>query len=100
MDDDERQGTGRIRALVDEVDRDAVDLGGELWELIESPLVLPPVVGSAPVLGQLPQVTNLHAVVPPGAGDLLGPARPGQSILEIHDHGLLDVDLERFDCLH
>jgi hypothetical protein len=79
---------------VDEVHVGAVDRRGELRELVEPRLVPPPVVGGAPVLGQLPQVGERHAVAPADARQLVGPAGAGEAVPQIVQVGLWDVDAE------
>src|SRR5262249_47001115 len=46
---DDWQCIGVLRSHVDEMDVDAIDLGDELWQAVELPLQLPPVVAGAPV---------------------------------------------------
>ncbi len=81
--DQERQGGRLRRAHVQEVQVLPVDSGGELRERVQPGLVLTPVVGGAPVLGQLSQVGERHPVVPADAGELLGPAGPAQALAKV-----------------
>jgi hypothetical protein len=62
---------------VQKVDALAVDLGGELWILVERHLLGAPVVLPAPVLGELLQIAQRYAAgpLPPGSS-------PGQRALQ------------------
>jgi hypothetical protein len=82
---------------VDEVDGLAVDLGGEVRKLVELRLVRAPVVAGAPVLGKLLQPRQRKAVVPPGAGDLVGLTGAGEPVGQVVQVGLRDVDAKRLD---
>ncbi len=83
-----------------EVDVLAVDLGGELGDLVEAGLVDSPVVAAGPVLDQVDEVVLVHAVVPADAGDLVGPAGAGQSVSQVVEVSLRDVDTERLHVGH
>jgi hypothetical protein len=78
--EDQRERLWFRRPDVDEVDVLTVDLGGEVRKLVEFCLVLAPVVTGAPVLGQFLEPRQREAVVPPGVGDLVGPAGAGESV--------------------
>jgi len=80
--DDQRKVIGLGRSHVQEVDVLSVD-GDELGELVEARFVFSPVVGGAPVLGQLPQVVERHSIVPADSGRLVGPVGPGQTLAQI-----------------
>ena len=95
--DDQRQRVRLGRTDVQEVDRLAVDRGGELREPVERRLVLPPVVLGSPILGQVLQVPERHAPAPPGVGRLVGPTGAGEPLLEIVDVPLGNFDPERTD---
>ena len=47
-----------------------------------------PVVARAPVLGQLLDVVERHAVAPPDAGQLVGPAGAGEPVAQVVQVGL------------
>src|SRR5262245_41556917 len=79
---------------MDKVDRQSVDLGHELWELVQLALVDAPVVLVPPVRNQLFQVTQLDPVVPAGF-DLARKAGAGQPFLEIAEYTVIHGDLER-----
>jgi hypothetical protein len=93
-----RHGVRPRRAQVREVDALAVDLGGELRELVEPPLVRPPVVAVAPVPGQLAQVVAGDAVLPPGTRQLVGPAGRVQPAVQLVQVPLRDGDPEGLDA--
>ena len=95
--EDERQGVRLGRAHVEEVDVLPVDRGRELRVLVEPRLPGAPVVAAAPVVGELLDVGARHAVAPPGAGQLVGPARARETLVEVVQHGLGDLDPERSD---
>ena len=60
-----------------EVDGLTVDLGRVLRELIQSGLVLAPVVAGTPVLGQVLEVVERNAPAPADTRQLIGPASAG-----------------------
>ena len=72
VDEHQRGGVRLAGTHVQEVNVLAVDRGGELWVSVELGLVCAPIVGRAPVLGQLPQVALRDAAAPP-------PIRNGRS---------------------
>src|SRR6266851_1592939 len=77
-----------------------VDRGSELSKRVQPLLMSTPVVAGAPVLGQLFHVFQGDAVVPARAGQLVGPAGPGQPGPQVVQIGLRDIDAERPDsCL-
>ena len=73
--DDERERVGPLALDVDEVDAEPVDLGAELRQRVQTPLLLPPVVAVAPVRGQLLHVGQIRPHRPARAVDLIGPPR-------------------------
>ena len=72
MDQEQREGVVVGRALVDEMDRLAVDARAEVRKLVEPGLLRSPVVVVAPVLDQLTQVVDRD---PAGMGGLYGIGR-------------------------
>jgi hypothetical protein len=84
---------------VDEVDVLAVDLRGEVVELVEPCLTGTPVVGVVPVRDQLPQEAQLGPVVPARVGDLLREPRAREALPEVVEDILGDVDVERLDAV-
>ena len=85
------------RALVDEVNVEAVDAGLEVVEAVERPLLRAPVVLVPPVRHQLAHVVQVAAVGPAGALQLVGEARVLEPRLQIVQHGIRHVDHERHD---
>ena len=68
---DQRQGAEFLRTLVDEVNVETVDVRLELIELIEPPLLRPPVERGAPVGDELLEVRQVRAVIPARAVDAI-----------------------------
>jgi hypothetical protein len=97
MGEDQRQGLWLRGADVEEVDRLAVDGGGELRVLVQPRLVLAPVVAVTPVGGQLLEIVERHPAAPADPGQLVGPAGTGQPVAQVVEVGLGDVDPERPD---
>jgi len=74
MGQDQRDPAAASRPLMDEVDRDASDLGAELRERIELLLLCSPVKGVLPVVYQFLEVRSIRAVIPACSFYLIGPA--------------------------
>src|SRR2546430_7952023 len=70
MGEDQRQGIGLGGAHMHEVYGLTIDLGCELRDLIESGLVLAPVVAGTPIVGQFLEVVKRNASAPADAGQL------------------------------
>src|SRR5881628_3259875 len=60
----ERHGVGLLRSLVDEMNVEPVDVGLELIQLVEPPLLGAPIEFLAPVSDELFEVPEIGAVVP------------------------------------
>ena len=69
-----QHGVGPFALLVDEVDPHSVDIGLEMAEGIDQPLLGPPVEPCAPVFHQFLDVVQVAPIVSPGAGDFIWPA--------------------------
>jgi hypothetical protein len=82
---------------VQELHAGSVDRGDELGVGVERRLAGPPVVLLSPVVGELTQVSGGNAALPAGAGQVAGPAGPGQPLAEVVDVGLRDADAVRPD---
>ena len=94
---DERQRVLVLRADVDEVNVDSVDLGQEHGERVQPRLHLAPVVGGAPVahhLLELPELRPLRSVVD---GLLIRPAGRGDAPAEISELRFRNIDAEGAD---
>ena len=81
--DNQRQSVRFGGADVQEVDVLPVDLGGELRVGVELGLPGAPVVTVSPVLDEFLHPLQAHAVVRPGAGDLVGPAGALEPLLQV-----------------
>src|SRR5947209_9964943 len=95
MSDQQRLRAGLAGSDVQEVDALPVDLGNELGVLVELRLLGAPVVPRAPVPGEVFQVAQRHAAGPFHAGQLAGPAGVGESVMQVLDVSLGDLDTER-----
>src|SRR5215468_10672384 len=82
------------------MDVGAVDRRRELWDLVESRLVLAPVVVGAPVFGQVFQVRQRHAAGPAGTWYLVGPPGPHQPPAQVGQGGVGEVDPKRSQLGH
>ena len=82
---------------MDEVDVEPVDVRRELIELIETTFRGAPVEAVAPIAHELFQIREVRAVVPVRVGDLTRETRAPESILQVGQDGIGDVDLERND---
>ncbi len=85
------------RTRMDEMDALPVDPGGELGKGVGPGLEARPVVVVLPVPAQLDQEIAFGAVLPPGAGYLVGPPGPGQPVTEIVDLGGGDAHIKGLD---
>lgn len=100
VDEEQRQGIRGAALLVEEVHGERLEpfglqLGGELWELVELRLGAPPVEGLGPVLGQALHLGERRAALPLDAPQLIGVPGPGQPVLEVRQLLVRDGDLER-----
>src|SRR5262249_13072116 len=77
----------------------AVDLGGELGKPIQLPLGRTPVVGGAPVAGEVFEVAQGYPALPADAGQLGRPAGVVEPAVQVVQGGLRDVDTERLHRL-
>jgi hypothetical protein len=93
--DDQREGTRMRRSLVDEMDIQSVDLGGELVEAVERGLPRPPVVFVGPVAGQFAGVLQGNALAPVVHAFGLWPTGARQPRSQIIEHGVGNVDTKR-----
>ncbi len=94
---DQRQRVLMLRAHVDEVDVDAVDLGRELRQRVEFRLGLAPVVVGRPVAGELLHRRELHALRPIVDELLARPARRRDAPAQVVELLLRNVDVEGTD---
>jgi hypothetical protein len=92
--DDERERVLVLRANVDEVDVEAVDLGDELGERVQLRLAPAPVVLGRPVARELLHRGQRHALRVVRDGLLLGPLRRRDAPAEVVESLLRNVDVE------
>jgi hypothetical protein len=64
----------------------------ELVEGVQLRLLRPPVEAVSPVRGQAPHEREVRAVLPPASADLVGPARARQSLPQVGQHAVVDVE--------
>ena len=86
---------GPLALDVDEVDAEPVELGAELRQRVQMPLLLPPVVAVAPVRGQLLHIGQIRPHRPARAVDLVRPPRRVEPRAQVVENGVVDVNLER-----
>ena len=91
---DERQRALLLRAYVDEMDIDAVDLRDELRQRVESRLHLAPIVVRPPILHELLDGFQSHALRLIGDDLAIRPARCLQTVAQVDKRVLGDVDVE------
>ena len=95
--DDERQCVAVLRANVDEVDVEAVDLGDELREGVQLRLTPAPVVLGRPVARELLHRRQRHALRVISDSPLLGPLRGLDTPPEVVEGLVGNVNVERAD---
>ncbi len=77
MGDEQGEGVGFWRPLVDGVNSLAVDSRGDLIEGVDPGLGGSPVEAIGPVVGQAPKPSQIAAVIPSRVIDLVGPPGVG-----------------------
>ena len=86
-----------LRADVNEVDVDAVDLGDELRQGVQLRFDLAPVVFRPPIAHELLELCELHALRLIGNRFLVGPPRRVDAPAQIGERVVWNVDPERAD---
>ena len=86
-----------LRADVNEVDIEAVDLGHELRQGIQLRFRLPPVVAGAPILDERLDLRELYALRLVTDRLRIGPARRLHTPAKVNEVLLGDIDAERAD---
>jgi hypothetical protein len=94
MRDDDRQGLLVLRAHVDEMDVEAVDLGDEVRHRVDARLALAPVVFRGPVARELLRGGELHALRGIGDGFLFGESCRQHALAQVGELRIGDIDLE------
>jgi hypothetical protein len=89
-------GAAVARTLVDEVHACAVDLGAEVGERVQLPLLLAPVEALGPVIERKAQVVELGSLIPPDPRDLIRPARRADARAQVVEDLVGYVDREGF----
>src|SRR3712207_5732382 len=97
MGKDHGQSIGMLRADVNEVDIEAVDLGDELRQGIQLRLRLPPVVAGAPILDERLDLRELYTLRLVIGRLTVGPADRSNAPAELHELLFRNVDAERAD---
>src|SRR5215213_4758668 len=92
----DRYGIVAVCPLVDEVQIDALQRHAVLLEVVQLRLLRTPVVLVLPVGGELSRVREAHPVAPPGARDLVWPARALQALVQIGKKRVGQGDPEGF----
>src|SRR5262245_10704080 len=88
-----------LRPHVNEVDVDPVDLRHEIVQRIEFSFFRAPIVSVLPMVDEVLRVVEWDAVLPAGSFDLVRPARPRQTVVEVVENRFGDRDLEWGDSL-
>ena len=101
MGDDQRHRLGMLRADVQEVNAEPVDLGGELRKAIEFRLARAPVIFLGPIAADILDPLQRRALAPVVDQFGLRPARVAQPRLEIVEHVVADRNAIGFYfCIH
>ena len=105
MRDQQRKRVLARGPLVDEVDAEPVDLGGEVVEPVERGFAGAPVVAVGPVGGEFAGVGQRDALAPVVHGFVLRPPGVGQARPQVDEVGVGNGDAERVNgnhssCLH
>ncbi len=79
---------------MDEVDIEPVDFAGELVKAIELGLALTPVIRVSPVLADVLNPCQRRTLAPVRDDFRIRPARAPQSLCEIGEHKVADIDAE------
>jgi hypothetical protein len=98
MGQDQRYPAPAWRPLMDEVDVHAIELGTEVIERVQHPLLRTPVELAGPIRKRLSQVVEVGALLPGNARHLIRPARVADARPEVRQNLLLDIDREGLDA--
>ncbi len=79
---------------VNEVDRLPVDSGAEVRQIVEPRFLRAPVIIVAPVRDELAQVVDRDPVLPAGFVDLVGETGPRETVAQVVEVVVVDVDPE------
>ena len=95
--DDDRQGILMLRANVNEMNVQPVDLGDELRQGVQPRLDLAPIVFRRPIAGELLHRRERHALRVISDGFLFGPARRVDALPQVDEVLFRHVDAEGAD---
>jgi hypothetical protein len=98
--DDQWESIGVRGTLMDEVDIESVDFGGELVKPIESRFPCPPVVSVGPVAGEVANVIQRDALAPVVDALCFGPPRVFQAHVQVSHVVVGNSDAEWCDVVH
>src|SRR3954453_15108276 len=92
---EERQGILMFRTNMNEMDIEPIDLGDEVWQVLQFLLALAPVVLGRPIARECLHRRELHALRQVVDGFLVGPACGSDASTQVLEVGLGGVDPER-----
>src|ERR1700733_1121814 len=85
---------------MDEVNRQSIDVGGELVESVQPRFPGAPVVTVGPIRGKFPRVLKRNALAPVVDALSLRPSGPGQPLAQVVENVVGDSNPEWFNCEH
>src|SRR5262249_42428768 len=97
MRDDHRKRVFMLRAYMNEMDVEPVDLGHELRQSVELRLDLAPVMFRRPIMRELPDRRELHALRVISAGFLIRPLGRLDAPVQVGEVRFGDLHMERTD---
>src|SRR5258708_20261491 len=98
MGENNRQGVLLLRAHMDKVNADAIDLSTILRKTVDRLLSPTPVIPSTPIFDQCARLLQRHALGPVRNGLPVRPTRQVETTPEIVKNALWTVDGERGDA--
>src|SRR3954452_2594403 len=93
--DEERQRLLMFRTNMNEMDIEPIDLGDEVWQILQSLLALAPVVLCRPIARECLHRRELHALRQIIDGFLVGPACGSDASTQVLEVGFGGLDRER-----
>src|SRR5439155_5990499 len=97
MGQDQRNAVPVSGPLMDEVDMDAIELGLELIDRVQLALLCAPIEPVGPIRKQLFKVLKISPLLPGIPWCLIRPARVADTLSEVREDLVLDLDRERGD---
>ena len=95
MGQDQRNTVPVSGRLMDEVDMDAVEIGAELVDRVQLAFLCAPIELVGPIRKQLFKVLKISPLLPGIAWCLIRPARVADTLSQIRQDLVLDLDRER-----